>query len=692
MHGGNRLRLHAHWVRLEKMNTRLVFLLCGALLAVDASKPLRAQDPLPAQRREFLAAAVSLAAGRQADYEARRQHLDDYVLAPYLDYALLRRDLRTLDARRAREFLDRESATQLGRQFRIEWLAELARREDWNTFLQFDPGDDSPGTTLRCQRLRARLGTGVAEQELRSEILAIWPTGKSLPDACDPALAVARKHGWLDTRALWERLRLAVDAGDAGLTTHLARQLPAGDERTHGERLARALSDPKATLAAAATWPDTAANREAAALALRRFAKPDVVAAIGQWHGLERRFDFDATQRAAILRELALYAAVAYRTDAEDWFQRVPADVRDQQLADWQLRAALARQAWSDVRDVANGLPRPLADSARPRYWRARALQELGDRQAAHDAFAALSTESNFHGFLAADRSNQPYSICPQEVAADPQRAAQLRRRTDLARALELHRVGWRSEAARAWDHDVAKLSEADRDQALILAAEQGWHDRAVFALNSGDHLRKYGLRFPVAQREQVERDALDNGIDPAWVFALIRAESAWQPDARSHADAHGLMQLLPGTARSMAQQLGVTWTGTSSLYQPEFNIRLGTRYLSQQASRFGNSPWLASAAYNAGPAPVQRWLSQRSDRPADVFIETIPYHETREYVARVLAFSVIYDWRLHGKVRPLSSRLPDPGQPYAGVPAPDRPVVCAAPALASAPSPGRQP
>lgn len=179
----------------------------------------------------------------------------------------------------------------------------------------------------------------------------------------------------------------------------------------------------------------------------------------------------------------------------------------------------------------------------------------------------------------------------------------------------------------------------------------------------------------------------------PAWTWTanawagsapgpLIRAESAWQPDARSHADAHGLMQLLPGTAKSMAQQLGLAWNGTSSLYEPDLNIQLGTRYLSQQAARFGNSPWLASAAYNAGPAPVQRWLSQRSDRPADVFIETIPYHETREYVARVLAFSVIYDWRLHGKVRPLSSRLPDPGQPYGGVPAPDRPVVCAAPAL----------
>ena len=335
---------------------------------------------------------------------------------------------------------------------------------------------------------------------------------------------------------------------------------------------------------------------------------------------------------------------------------------------------------------VANGLPAPLADTPQPRYWRARALAELGQGQAARDAFAALAGESNFHGFLAADRAGLPCSICPHEVAPDAARAAELRALTDLARALELHAVGWRAEAARAWDHQMLSLSPDDRDQALLLAAGQGWHDRAVFALNSGDNLRKYALRFPVAQRATVERETAANGIDPAWVYALIRAESAWQPDARSHADAWGLMQLIPATGRQMARELAVPWNGTSTLLDAATNIRLGTRYLAQQAERFAGSPWLASAAYNAGPAPVQRWLGQRDALPADVFIETIPYKETREYVARVLAFSVIYDWRLYGKARPMSSRLPDPGERYGGVPAPEqaRPVQCARPPVAA--------
>jgi soluble lytic murein transglycosylase len=662
----------------------LALALAGAQPAAPARAEAGDATARPAYRTEFLAAAVALAAGRTEDYERRRRHLQPYVLAPYLDYAGLRRDLRTLEPARARAFLGEQAGTQLGAQFRREWLTELARRQDWPAFIEDDREDAGAAPGLRCLRLRARLEQGDGAG-VREELLALWPTGQGLPDACDPAIAHGRAQGWLDASHTWQRLRLAMDAGNAGLASHLAKQLPP-DQRADGERLARAHADPAGTLAAAATWGDEAIAREAAAWALRQRARSGIDDAMAQWRVLEPRLTFTADQRAAILRELALYAAVDFRADAEDWFERVPQAARDEQLAQWQLRAALARLDWTAVKAVANGLPAPLSDTPQPRYWRARALAELGQDQAASDAFAALASESNFHGFLAADRAGLPYSICPDEVAPDPDRAAALRELADLARALELHAVGWRAEAARAWDHQMASLSPEDRDQALLLAAGQGWHDRAVFALNSGDNLRKYALRFPVAQRATVERETAANGIDPAWVYALIRAESAWQPDARSHADAWGLMQLIPATGRQMARELSVPWNGTSTLLDAATNIRLGTRYLAQQAERFAGSPWLASAAYNAGPAPVQRWLGQRDALPADVFIETIPYKETREYVARVLAFSVIYDWRLYGKARPMSSRLPDPGERYGGVPAPEqaRPVQCARPPIAA--------
>ena len=191
--------------------------------------------------------------------------------------------------------------------------------------------------------------------------------------------------------------------------------------------------------------------------------------------------------------------------------------------------------------------------------------------------------------------------------------------------------------------------------------------------------MHRWSTRFPLARRDQIERDARSAGIDPAWAYAIIRAESAWTADAHSGADAYGLMQLLPGTAKQLAKAEKIDFTGASNLFDPDLNIRLGTRYLSNMAMRYDGSAWLASAAYNAGVDPVGRWVNARDALEPDFFIETIPYKETREYVARVLAFSVIYDWRMHGNAQSLASKMTRIGQPYSP-PAEDAPrksVVC---------------
>jgi len=146
-------------------------------------------------------------------------------------------------------------------------------------------------------------------------------------------------------------------------------------------------------------------------------------------------------------------------------------------------------------------------------------------------------------------------------------------------------------------------------------------------------------------------------------------------------------MQLVPATAARVARRNGLNWGGGATLYDPGVNIELGTRYLAQLAARYDGAPWLTSAAYNAGPNRVDQWLAARGTLAPDLFIATIPFKETREYVARVMAFSLIYDWRLNGKVVPLASRLTAIGQPY-GLPnavTPRRPVDCPASAPAAA-------
>jgi len=291
-----------------------------------------------------------------------------------------------------------------------------------------------------------------------------------------------------------------------------------------------------------------------------------------------------------------------------------------------------------------------------------------------------LAQQATFYGFLAADQANLPYSICPQTLAADPAALQQVENDPGLTRAFELFALDMLPDARREWNRAFANLTPAQQLQAASLASSRGWADRAVFAFGKSGDLQYYALRFPLADKDRVITSARKAGIDPAWAFAIIRAETAWQTDAQSGADARGLMQLLPGTASLVARRSGLPYDGAMSLYDPAINIPLGTQYLANLAVRFNGSPWLASAAYNAGPGNAQRWVDARGNLDPEAFILTIPYNETRDYVTRVMSFATLYGWRLHGAPIPISSRLPAIGTPYDPGTDPERKqVVCRA-------------
>nr|WP_063571460.1 transglycosylase SLT domain-containing protein [Luteibacter rhizovicinus] len=298
-----------------------------------------------------------------------------------------------------------------------------------------------------------------------------------------------------------------------------------------------------------------------------------------------------------------------------------------------------------------------------------------------------MSQEATYFGFLAADRIDTAYAICPATMATDERREAALLAEPGLDRAFELYAVGLQKQGRREWTAALAGRDADTQRLAADLAFRKGWYDRGVFGLSSGDALRLYEQRFPLARQDGVVEQASQAGIEAPWAYAIIRAESAWMTDARSGADARGLMQLLPGTASLVAKRNGLSWSGGDSLYDPSTNIVLGTRYLSQMAARYNGAPWLASAAYNAGPNKVDQWLTARGTLDPDLFVVSIPYKETREYVARVMAFAVIYDWRLTGNALPISSRMTRIGAAYSlpSSGALRKPVSCPAPAAAVA-------
>jgi soluble lytic murein transglycosylase len=612
-----------------------------------------------------------------------RQTLLDHPLFPYVEYAELRRDLRQARPREVKSLLSRHAALPFAGALRDAWLRELARRGDWETFRRYDRGGGD--AELRCHAAQAQLAAGETA-ELLDAIAALWLHGQSRPDACDPPFARLAAAGRIDAALRWQRIDLAAEAGNISLMRFLARSLPA-EQRARAERYATFLEAPQAAVGG---WPQDARSRRIAVLGLERLARRDPAAAEALLAAIAAPLGMDA-ERAAVQYAVALWSAASYLPESARRFARVPATAYDARLHEWRAREALTRNDWPALLAAIEAMPAAQRGEGRWRYLEARAREQVGDTTAAQALLAALADEPNYFGFLAADRLDRPYTLCPLEAPAEAGLRQRLLAMPALQRAIELHAIGRPSWARREWDALQPTLSEAERRMAVALAVEAGWTDRAVFALAQGEDQRLYRLRFPLAHERHLRREAEKRGLDAAWVAALIRAESAWQPEARSHADARGLMQLLPGTAAAVARRHQLDWSGVATLNQPRENISLGTAYLAEMLARHDGQPFLATAAYNAGPTPVARWLGQRPPTDPELWVETIPYRETREYVARIMAFSVIYDWRFGGRALPVGERMRGVTDPQRAVRAFHCPAPAGVPPVAADQDPARE-
>ncbi len=627
-----------------------------------------------AQRAAFIRAYASALQG-DASWQQQARGLESYPLYPYLPAAALEHDIRTISLAQVQRYLARWPDLVPASDLRRDFLHELARRRDWKDFRTlYSPG---LGTDLHCDKLQADLADG-QRLGFRRDLAPLWSRA-SLPADCDPVLDWAHRHGLLTRTRLWQRIDIAARAGRSDVIASLAKWLHGADAR-HARNLIEAIREPDKAVQAAAHWRDSPRARSTATIALRRLARTNSAQALTWWPKLRRHLHFDARQRHAIVYDLALFSATDFAPGSGQRLRELPAHLQTDSSRGWRVRVALARRDWQGVLDAWEAMPDAQQQDPEWSYFHARALAALGDGKAARAIYASLAAQTNYYGFLAADRLQRAYSICPDHISGNPASERKLLvSNPGLDRAFELHAVHLPALARREWVRALRGVDANTRNLAALMAYQRGWYNRTISVFSHGDALKLYRFRFPLARQDRVSAAARAAGIDPAWAYAIIRAESAWMPDAQSAAGAYGLMQLLPTTARSLADALGLPYQNPEDLFDPLLNIALGTRYLADMAARFGGAPWLASAAYNAGPVQLDSWLAARGTLPPDLFVATMPYHETREYVARVMAFSVIYDWRLYGRTLPLSRRMTAYGTPYAppGPDTPRRPVQC---------------
>lgn len=658
-------------------NYRMISRRLGMLLAMLFACFV-AQDRALAQdggRRNGLRAAFIAADSGQLSLEQAARYQGDR-LHPWLHATVLRRQLATVEPARMQSALDAMGEQPAGRWLRGLWLHELARRQDWGAYRA--AYRDSEDTALRCADLRARLPAGDADAAWVAAAQALWLRPDSLPSLCDAPMAKLAQLGKLEEGLRWQRIDLAIPEGQAGVVRFAARGL-GSDGQKLADSYAAYLVAPTATVPA--SWPMDERSRAVAAAGLARLARRDPDRAQQLLSAVPAN-RLDAARRGTVAYQVALWTVASYLPNSAQRLNAVPESAYDDKLHEWRVREAISRGDDSAALLAITKMGEKQRSDSHWQYFEARLRERLGQNEAAKALYQRAAQHAGFHGWLAADRLAQPYALCPLEPRSEAALDKRVAANVGLARALDLFAIDRPEPAAREWAAMVKAMSDDERRVAVRRALAEGWFDRAVFGMNvPPDDTRHYSLRFPLHHEADIRLQSQVNALDPAWVAGQTRAESSFMPRARSHADARGLMQLLPGTGLQVSKRLGLEWRGSESLYEPSTNIRLGTAYMRQMLDRQGGKAYMAIAAYNAGPAPIDRWRAARGQLDPDFFIESIPYKETREYVARVLAFSVLYDWRLNGSASPLSERMR--GR-LASDPKRRRPFTCPVRAVAS--------
>lgn len=551
-------------------------------------------------------------------------------------------------------FADQYGDTPLVAPLVQHWLSSLAKRGQWQTFLSNYESrilNNSGQSVSRTKELACHYGyalykSGLTEKAL-SEAEKLWLVGYSQPDECDPIFQVWRGTGGMTPEMAWGRFSLSLQANEKKLSSYLIRFIDR-DEKSFANNYRLVHSKPKTLKRYAAFRRDHIRNREIILHGVRRLARTDPEDAFRTLTRYSSMHNFDPEALEDAYAQIGIYLALKSK-DLQST-ERLPVNHHDHpRLVEARLRQSLKAGAWSNVIVLIGLLPDESQASARWQYWKARVLaqsSDAADRQIAKEIFRNLSEERSFYGFLSADLLGLEYNFQDEPHEATSNQILSLEEMPGIQRALELFALGERARARREWYFTTANFSQVEREIAARVALRWGWYKAAIQSMIDAEAWNRLDFRFPVAYEDNFMAHARRANIPISWSLAIARQESAFMPDARSASGALGMMQVMPATAKHVASRIGIKYKDAGSLTEPDLNIKLGTHYLGQMLRQFNNNRILASAAYNAGPGRVKQWLNP--DLPFDVWIEVIPFTETRQYVQNVLMFSSIYSRRMN--------------------------------------------
>jgi len=575
--------------------------------------------------------------------------LPGYSIPSYVDYYRLRPRLRVASAAEVRDFLQRYAGSAIADRLRNDWLLELGNRREWAAFDEQYPlfvvADD---LQLKCYALMSRAIKG---QNVAEDARTLLTSPKDYGNPCSTLIAVLAQNGQFTSADVWAQMRLA---GETGATQSAKRLAPLVGVTE--KAIEQAIEKP-ALIVTKGPERDPASH-QLFIIALGRSAKSGAELAV---HALNRAAEnLSPAERALGWAQIALQSSYKLAPETlRDYWSRAADAPLSTEGHEWKVRMALRAGDWKKVKAGIEAMPPSIRVNSTWVYWMARALREEGRNDEATALFRSIAEGAHFYGQLALEELGQKISV---PLAAQPISAAELApiaANPGLRRALQFFRMNLRFEGVREWNWELRKMSDREILAAAEFARQNDLLDRMV---NTSDRTKTeldFTQRFPSPFRDFMYRSTNALGLDMAWVYGLIRQESRFIQNARSHVGASGLMQLMPATANWVARKIGMTGFEQARVNDTDTNIQLGTNYLNMVLKDLDGSQAMATAAYNAGPGRPRAWRSTltRSVEGA-IFAETIPFNETRGYVKNVLSNATYYAALFESKPQSLKARL----------------------------------
>lgn len=636
-------------------------LLVVLLIGLTAS-PVRAaiSASIVEQREAFREVYPEAEKGNWQPVVDKLSILSDYILWPDLRAVYYRALLSGArqDDDEIQAFLQEYGKLKPARELRYHYALQLAAQDRMDDYLRIYQNNfaDLGIAKLDCLGVLAELRIGPDQDALR-RAERLWLVGTSQAKECDPVFDYLKAHGLLGEETIERRYHLAIEARQFGLARYLSKPLDPSFGEEAGRWLA-AQNKSEIFIKSHGDRDDSQSHRDQLVFAVEQIAYQDPRLASELWKSIRTKFAFSSQQVTSLNRHIALWSARRHLPDAYQYLRRLPDNAADTEVRRWQTRTSLRAQNWKNVIRGIDAMESDEQSAEQWQYWRAYALLQIGRNDEAESGFLRLAGERSYYGFLAADQMQRNYEFSHADIPVDEMTIENLATKPTFIRARELFYAGLEGRGRSEWDAALTDLTADEQTQAAILAQRWGWHSRAITTAAVTGHLDDLRIRFPTPYRNSFAQFSSAAEVRPSWAYGVARSESLFMRDVRSSAGAIGLMQLMPATGRSTAREIDYPYAGRATLTDPTSNIRLGTYYLRKMYDRFDQNLVLATAAYNAGPQNVEDWLPASGALDARIWIENIPYDETRQYVRRVMETNVIFNWRLNGNVRRLSDEL----------------------------------